>query len=298
MSTSSCTKVFPPLSSFAKRLKHIHFKGLTQYQYANKIQDYLVRKNEAFRNYKILEKNPRIVQSGRLPKIKPPAIYPTVLSFEFKPIYTGGKREKKHTGLKDIEKMEDIKHVEFVQTNRGGQVTFHGPGQIVIYPILTLSNFQGLTSRCYISTLEKCIIGVLRGEPFKLRAKTTNDTGVWVDSREIYNNGTSIKKISSIGVNVRRSVTCHGCSINCSTDLSYLNDPRFIMCGLPQFKQTSILNELGTLPIGLNKVANLFVKQIGERLDITSIESHILCAEQQTDDSLFETLDRICDVKA
>lgn len=296
MSSNSCTKIFEPLNLCAKTLKHIHFKGLSQYEQANTIQEYLVKKNMAHRDYKILEKNPRIVHSGRLPKVEPPAIYPTVLSFEFKSVYTGGKREKKHTGLRDIERMEDIKHVEFVQTNRGGQVTFHGPGQVVIYPILTLSNFQGLTSRCYISTLEKSIIGLLSGDPFHLTAKTTENTGVWVNSREIYNNGTSIKKISSIGVNVRRSVTCHGCSINCSTDLSYLNDPRFVMCGLPQFKQTSILNELGTLPIGLDKVADLFVKQIAKRLGVSSIETFSLSGKGPIE-SQFPAVDGICEMK-
>ncbi|VEU24099.1 DEKNAAC105371 [Brettanomyces naardenensis] len=280
---------FPATKEFAKTIKHVHFKGLLPYLRGNEIQEHIVARALAYRDCQILKRNPRL--AANLPKDSPPASHSAVLSFEFEPVYTGGKREKKNTTSKKIDAMDQMKHVSFVQTNRGGQVTFHGPGQIVIYPILDLSAYRGLTSRCYVSTLEKSIIGVLSGDPFHLPAKTTENTGVWVDSKETYNEGTSIKKISSLGVNVRRSVTSHGCSINCKTDLSYVNDPQFVMCGLSEFKQTSISNELGKMDVSLETVSDLFVRQLAGRLGIEEIDRIEIERDNAMEDDVFRRLD-------
>lgn len=253
----------------AKTLKHIHLKGLTSYEAGSKIQEYLVKRNLERRTYEILKKNPRM--ADRLPFREPPRCYPTVLSFEFDPVYTGGKREKLHTTIREIEQINIEKGVPFVQTQRGGQVTFHGPGQVVLYPILDLSMFSSLTSKCYVSALEKSVIASLQGDPYHLHAKKTENTGVWVDSKEVYR-GVSIKKISSLGVNVRHNITSHGVSINCTTDLSYVNDPRFVMCGLPQFKQTSIENELGSMPTSLDQLDDIFVDKLAGRLGISDVD--------------------------
>lgn len=294
---SSCVKTFPAKTPDAHTLKHIHFQGLLPYNEGSKIQEYLVRKSLERRNYQILKRNPRISARVGFPTTAPSAYYPTILSFEFEPIYTGGKREKKRIGSEKVMKMKQLKHVGYVQTNRGGQVTYHGPGQIVIYPIIDLADFKTLTSKCYVSLLENSVISLLCNSPFNLPAKKTENTGVWVDSKESYNDGTSVKKISSLGVNVRRSITSHGCSINCKTDLSYLNDPRFVMCGLSEFKQTSILNELGSFPSTLENVSDLFVNQFSSRLTIQNIDKYVIPINDISDNTMFNELDKICRIK-
>ena len=120
---------------------------------------------------------------------------------------------------------------EIIQTQRGGDVTYHGPGQLVAYPIINLKK-KKIGVKNYISMIEKLISNILIDynlEPQILK----EETGVWVQN----------KKIASIGIHVTRGVTMHGLAINVNTDLSYFDN--IISCGIHGVKMTSLDKELG-----------------------------------------------------
>ena len=120
---------------------------------------------------------------------------------------------------------------EIILTQRGGDVTYHGPGQLVAYPIINLKK-KKIGVKNYISMIEKLISNILIDynlEPQILK----EETGVWVQD----------KKIASIGIHVTRGVTMHGLAINVNTDLSYFDN--IISCGIQGVKMTSLDKELG-----------------------------------------------------
>ena len=129
------------------------------------------------------------------------------------------------------------KKVSFVKTNRGGDITYHGPGQIVGYPILDLENF-GLGIRDYVGLLEESIINVLSG--FNLKGeRLSGATGVWLNPET----PGKARKISAIGVKASRFITMHGFAFNVNTDLKFFN---FINpCGFTDKTVTSLEKELG-----------------------------------------------------
>jgi lipoyl(octanoyl) transferase len=159
-----------------------------------------------------------------------------LLFVEHPPVYTLGKSgNKDHVLLGD----EELKSngISFFNTNRGGDITFHGPDQIVGYPILDLEKFYTDIGR-YLRNLEEVIIMTMaeygiRGE------RSKGETGVWIDA--------SIpgkeRKICAIGVRCSRWITMHGFAFNVNTDLSYFN--HIIPCGIINKQVTSLEKELG-----------------------------------------------------
>ena len=119
--------------------------------------------------------------------------------------------------------------IEFHHTNRGGDITYHGPGQIVGYPIMDLREWKR-DVLVYVRTLEQVIIETLR-EFGVSGERSEGNTGVWVDG----------KKIAAIGIHISRWVTSHGFALNVSTDLSYFQ--YIVPCGLT--KPVTSLRELG-----------------------------------------------------
>jgi lipoate-protein ligase B len=115
------------------------------------------------------------------------------------------------------------------KVQRGGQTTFHGPGQLVGYPILYLKD-RNWTVREYVQRLENLMIATCRR--YSIEATTTENTGVWVNDM----------KIGAIGVQASRYVTSHGFALNCNTRLDWYN--HIIPCGLPDKGVTSISREL------------------------------------------------------
>lgn len=120
--------------------------------------------------------------------------------------------------------------IEVIATDRGGDVTYHGPGQLVIYPIFNLSETKDLHK--WLRTLEEVIIMTLASPGIEGR-RFPPHTGVWVGDR----------KIAAIGIKVKRWVSLHGISLNCNLDLAPYN--LFVPCGIQEFGVTSIGNELG-----------------------------------------------------
>ena len=138
-------------------------------------------------------------------------------------VYTLGKNANSNNILNST--------CEIIQTQRGGDVTYHGPGQLVAYPIINLKK-KKIGVKNYISMIEKLISNILIDynlEPQILK----EETGVWVQD----------KKIASIGIHVTRGVTMHGLAINVNTDLSYFDN--IISCGIQGVKMTSMDKELG-----------------------------------------------------
>ena len=158
-----------------------------------------------------------------------------LLFVEHPPVYTLGKSGEAHNLLLSSAQLAD-KQVSFYKTNRGGDITFHGPGQLVGYPILDLENF-GMGLRPYIYSIEEAIIQVLA--KYVISASRDSDaTGVWLDAGL-----PTARKICAIGVKSSRYVTMHGFALNVNTDLDYF---RYINpCGFVDKGVTSMEKELG-----------------------------------------------------
>ncbi len=158
-----------------------------------------------------------------------------LLFVEHLPVYTLGKSGESHNLLLSSAQLAD-KKVSFYKTNRGGDITFHGPGQLVGYPILDLENF-GMGLRQYIYSIEEVIIRSL-GQFGIIASRDTEATGVWLDSGL-----STARKICAIGVKSSRFVTMHGFALNINTDLDYF---RYIHpCGIVDKGVTSMAKELG-----------------------------------------------------
>ncbi len=158
-----------------------------------------------------------------------------LLWVEHTPVITLGKSGKSEHLLLSKKQLEE-KGIEYYTTNRGGDITFHGPGQIVGYPIFDLDNFFTDIHK-YLRYLEETIILTL--EEYDLKgARSKGETGVWLDV------GTPFaRKICAMGVKATRWVTMHGFALNINTDLSYFN--HIIPCGIQGKKVTSLAKELG-----------------------------------------------------
>ncbi len=159
-----------------------------------------------------------------------------LLFVEHPHVFTIGKSGSVDNMLANLLQLQ-AKNAEFIHTNRGGDITYHGPGQIVGYPILNLDYFaKGV--RDYIEKLEEAIILCLKHygiEGFRLEGAT----GVWLDP----NLPGKTRKICAIGVRVSRGVSMHGFAFNVNTDLSYFK--MINPCGFTDKKVTSLQQELG-----------------------------------------------------
>ncbi|KAK6502358.1 hypothetical protein TWF506_002940 [Arthrobotrys conoides] len=165
-------------------------------------------------------------QSTPNPIPQPP---PYLITSSFHPIYTFGRREATRTPPEPVLNLLSENKAAIAYTPRGGQVTFHGPGQVVAYPILDLKR-HGLSPRCYVRVLEKAVIRVLR--KWGIKAFTTNEAGVWVRND---------RKVASIGVNLRRWVSSHGVALNVDTDLEWFK--KIVACGLDGVEMWSMKRE-------------------------------------------------------
>lgn len=188
-----------------------------------------------------------------------------LLFVEHPPVYTLGKSGKmEHVLMNDEERKQQ--GIEFFHTNRGGDITFHGPQQIVGYPILDLEKFYTDIGR-YFRALEEVIILTLE-EYGIVAGRSAGETGVWIDSAT---KGKE-RKICAMGVRCSRWVTMHGFALNVNTDLSYFNN--IIPCGIQNKKVTSIKKELGK-EIAIEDVKNKLKKKF-ENVFCVSVEENSL----------------------
>lgn len=157
-----------------------------------------------------------------------------LLWVEHPPVVTLGKSGKKEHLLLDAKGLE-AEGIEFFQTNRGGDITFHGPGQLVVYPIFDLDNFFTDIHK-YLRFLEEAVILTLKDYGIE-SSRSSGETGVWLEV------GTPFaRKICAMGVRASRWVTMHGLALNINTDLKYFN--HIIPCGIQGKGVTSLQKEL------------------------------------------------------
>lgn len=156
------------------------------------------------------------------------------------------------------EKELDKKGIKFIKTNRGGDITYHGPGQLVCYPIFDLENFYTDIHR-YLRDLEEIIVGTL--DHFGIVAfGNPNETGVWLDI-----GSKNERKICAMGIKVSRWVTMHGLALNVNTDLSYFEG--IIPCGINNKGVTSINNELSQ-KVDLKKVREIMIRNFEKKFNV------------------------------
>lgn len=175
-------------------------------------------------------------------------------------VYTLGKSGAERNLLISEEMMQK-KGISFFRINRGGDITYHGPGQLVGYPILDLDAFH-LTIRKYIFILEEAVIRTL--DSYGLNAERLEGaTGVWLEPH------THARKICAIGVRASRNVTMHGFAFNINTDLSFF---QFINpCGFTSRGSTSLQAETG-MPGDMNHVKQLMCSHLAELIGFTLME--------------------------
>ena len=176
---------------------------------------------------------------------------------EHNPVYTLGKSGKSENMLVSEPYLRSI-GAEFYHIDRGGDVTYHGPGQVVGYPILDLEQL-GIGLREYIDSLEEAIIGVCREWGIEA-GRIAGASGVWLDG-----DSPRARKICAIGVRASRYVTMHGFAMNVNTDLKYFN--HINPCGFVDKGVTSLEKELGH-EVDIELVKAQIVKHLAEKLKI------------------------------
>ena len=170
----------------------------------------------------------------------------TLLLLEHPHVYTKGRLSKQSDVLLP-EKELAAKGVPVYETDRGGQVTYHGPGQLVVYPVVNLKDWGGPVK--YVRALEQVVIATLAEMGITAHCESGN-TGVW----------TGQGKIAAIGVKISRGIAFHGLSLNVNTDLSYYQN--IIPCGISDRPVTSMASILGE-PVDMEQVRYGLIYQFG-----------------------------------
>jgi len=195
------------------------------------------------------------VQNKLVEQIQKNAGNDTLVIVQHPPVYTTGMRTKEYS-VEEEKRLLSL-GADFVRTNRGGLITFHGPGQLVVYPILNLRNFAPeaatrkslLGMKWYINTLEQMVIDLC--QDYDVKANRSPHTGVWVGNN----------KICAMGVHNSNLVTSHGLALNCDTDLAWFS--HIVPCGILGAGVTSLTEELGRR-ISVPEVTDKLVNKFGE----------------------------------
>lgn len=235
-------------------IKILRFAELLDYRKAYSLQEQLVR-----------------LMKSRIETGKPGDN--VLLLLQHKPVYTTGIRTKEYS----VEEETYLKGLgaDFVRTNRGGLITFHGPGQLVAYPILNLNLFipqverrkAALGMRWYVNSLEEVVIKVC-GE-FGLQGSRSPHTGVWVGDN----------KICAMGVHSSQLITSHGLALNSSIDLDWFK--KIVPCGIVGKGVTSLTQELKT-EISVEQVEPVLAKHFGEQFSADMVE----CSDKDLEELL------------
>lgn len=194
-----------------------------------------------------------------------------LLLCEHNHVYTLGKSGKVENLLISENKLSE-KGVEFYKINRGGDITYHGLGQIVGYPILDLENFA-TDIHWYMRSLEEVIIRTLAD--FGIQAERLQGfTGVWIDTHH------NPRKICAMGVKTSRWVTMHGFALNVNTELDFFN--YIVPCGIADKGVTSMQKELGR-EVPLQEVENVIVRHFAEVFEAQIFETNTITTKNLID---------------
>jgi lipoyl(octanoyl) transferase len=180
-----------------------------------------------------------------------------LLVLEHRPVYTRGKR----TEPADLPMGDDWyreRGIEVCDSDRGGRVTYHGPGQLVAYPIMGVERVAD-----FVHTMERAIVSALADEGIAAEPRATPFTGVWAAE----------SKIASIGVRVRDGVSMHGLAVNVDNDLQPFE--WIVPCGIDHVQVTSVARETGrspSLPCFRKRMAYRFAEAFGRRQRLVTLE--------------------------
>jgi lipoate-protein ligase B len=185
-----------------------------------------------------------------------------LLTLEHPPVYTRGRRSVAGE-LPFGEEWYAARGIEIVETDRGGKVTYHGPGQLVGYPIVRVDDVVA-----YVRTLENALVTALHDEGVDLARSRPHEghrfTGVWVEDR----------KIASVGVHLSRGVSKHGFAVNIDNDLEPFS--WIVPCGLDGVQMTSLAVETGRVSGGMTcfrrRAAYQLARALGRRQRLVSLE--------------------------
>ncbi|PLB52410.1 lipoyltransferase [Aspergillus steynii IBT 23096] len=252
------------------RLAHLHIPSITSFTRVSTLQQTLTSRLLAYKK-------------TAHPTSPPPD--PTIITFTPNPVYTTGRRDLPPSNtcpstpsLSLPPSLEPIRSLltapgsgsspntspptaEYHPTLRGGQTTYHGPGQMVAYTVLDLRRL-GLTPRCHIRLLENSVIDVLRG--YGVQGQVTEDPGVWVQPATETATGLP-RKITAVGVHLRRNISSFGIGFNV-TDEPMWYFRQIVACGLEGREATS-LQGLGVKGVEVGEVAGGFVEAFVRRLN-------------------------------
>ncbi|WP_307856064.1 lipoyl(octanoyl) transferase LipB [Nocardioides faecalis] len=176
----------------------------------------------------------------------------TVLLLEHPPVFTAGKRTRPE------DRPLDPGGAPVVDVDRGGQITFHGPGQLVGYPIVRLPEHVKVVD--YVRRVEEALIAVC-ADFGVTTARVPGRSGVWL--RADPETGRSERKIAAIGIRVSKGVTMHGFSLNCDVDLGWYD--RFVPCGISDAGVTTLSEELGRR-VSVGEVLDVVRRHVGDLL--------------------------------
>lgn len=223
-------------SSFTRQPVIFRDLGLIGYQEAWDYQEYLLQQNVKVKAAAYATASGQGSTCDERSREAPWDTLHHLLLCEHAPVFTLGKSGQMAHLLVNEKQLAE-KGISFYRTNRGGDITFHGPEQIVGYPILDLEKFFRDIGR-YLRSLEEVIIRTIaeygiRGE------RSPGETGVWIAPQDAH----KARKICAMGVRCSRWITMHGFALNVNTDLSYFD--HIIPCGIQGKQVTSIERELG-----------------------------------------------------
>jgi lipoyl(octanoyl) transferase len=216
---------------------HITDLGIIDYQKAWDYQEVLLKENVRVKLAKgksVPATDIPVVAEAEIIAVEETTNY--LLFCEHPPVYTLGKSGHIENLLINEQQMQE-QGISFFPTNRGGDITYHGPGQVVVYPIVDLENFFTDIGK-YLRNLEEIVIRTL-AEYGITGTRSAGETGVWLDPED----KTRARKICAMGVRCSRWITMHGLALNVNTDLQYFNN--IIPCGIADKKVASMQEELG-----------------------------------------------------
>ena len=185
-----------------------------------------------------------------------------LLLVEHPPVYTLGKSGKEENLLLNPSQLDE-KGIQYYHINRGGDITYHGPGQLVAYPILDLEKFKRDIG-WYLRTLEEIIIEVIASYGLK-GDRISGATGVWLDIDTPH-----ARKICAMGVRCSRWITMHGLAFNVNTSLDYFN--HIVPCGIDDKGVTSLEKELGK-EVAMDEVKSLFITSFGKHFKAKMVKA-------------------------
>ena len=173
----------------------------------------------------------------------------TLLLLEHPPVYTAGRRT--------LPSERPIDDTPVVDTDRGGKITWHGPGQLVGYPVIGLAEPLDVVN--FVRRLEESLIRVCAGLGLETR-RIEGRSGVWVPADRL----SPARKVAAVGIRVSRSTTLHGFALNCDCDLAAFS--AIVPCGISDAGVTSLTAELGRR-VGVEDVVGEVAEAVGDALD-------------------------------